>query len=223
MKRGQLPPLSAVSLDHRDWSVAEQRANDLCWVTPTGDAVRLRILAGPPPWTFDLTDLPGAAEFLSREAEGLGGVMLSLDVEEVRGLELLRGVFKYRAPVAGSLGMYYVGLLILPFQDYRVQVNVESMEHGTTGVREALVYALTRKKGGLAPEADAPVQKVNSMDEVFAQIAAAPVRRSPADDEQYDATFPDHPLSIVRSLLLHVRDTLQVSEPIAGAPPFRHP
>ena len=39
-------------------------------------------------------------------------------------VEALSGVFKYRSPAPGSLGMAYVGILWLPFQDYTTSNHI---------------------------------------------------------------------------------------------------
>jgi len=217
----QLPRPDAVSIEHQDWSVVEQSANGVCWTTTDDVVVRLQILTGPPPWPFDLTDPQGAMAFLSQEAASLGGVMLSLDIDQAAGLELLRGVFKYRAPIPGSLASYYMGLIILPFREYRIQFNVEAMEGDPTGMREAAVHLLLRKQGTIPPSDEGPVETVGSMDEVFRRMAAAPVKVHAADEEQWDASFPDHALSCVRAKLRHIQNTLQVREPIRSAERYR--
>src|SRR5665213_3067299 len=61
------------------------------------------------------------------------------------GIEALRGLFKYHAPGPNRLAMAYIGILWLPFETCRFQINVEAMELGTTGMREAIVMSLNRE------------------------------------------------------------------------------
>ena len=51
----------------------------------------------------------------------------------------------------------------------------------------------------------------------------APLQRNRAEEETYDSQFPDHPLSRVRSLLGHLRESLEIAPEIRTAAPFAYP
>lgn len=213
--------LDAIHFEQRGWSLEEDTLHNRAWLTQSGDAVRLQLFPHPPPWPFDVNDLSGACAYYERAAAEMGGAMLSVEAAQAAGLEALRGVFKYRSPVPGSLGMYYVGILVLPFCDFYIQFNAESLETGTTGMREAAVYALSRTDDPTGPHLKEVPRRVGSIDEMFDQMRAAPVRALPSDDERYDAGFPGHPLTNVRALLNHLATTLQVDPIVSHAPPYR--
>ena len=67
---------------------------------------------------------------------------LAMERTTAAGAEALRGLFKYRAPVPGSLAMYYVGILWLPFQECNFRINIEAVETGITCVRESAVMVI---------------------------------------------------------------------------------
>ena len=213
--------LDAVGFEQRGWSLEEDSPHNRAWLTPSGDAVRLQLFPEPPPWPFDVNDLNGACAYYERAAAEAGGVMLSVEAAQAAGLEALRGVFKYRSPVPGSLGMYYEGILVLPFRDFYFQFNAESLETGTTGMREAAVYALSRTDDPTGPHLKETPRRVGSIDAMCDQIRAAPVRKLPSDDERYDAGFPGHPLTNVRGLLNHLAMTLRVEPVVSHAAPYR--
>ena len=94
-------------------------------------------------WPFDLTDSDAARFFCFNQCNDNNGVMLEMGVVSVAsGIECLRGLFKYHAPIPNSLGMAYVGILWLAFEACRYQIKVESMELGDTGLREAVVMMM---------------------------------------------------------------------------------
>ncbi len=130
-----------------------------------------------------------------------------------------REKFKYRSPVPGSLGMCYVGILWLPFEDCRFQVNVEALEMGTTGMREATVMIIEGDKWPMEPQDKIPV--ITSEEELQELYRKARVRRLPSDDPRYDASFPQHPLSLVRARLARVIATTRLGPDAQGLRPHR--
>src|SRR5262249_28100652 len=118
--------------------------------------------------------------------------------------EALSGLFKYRSPVPDSLGMYYVGILWLPFRQCMFQLNVEANEAQPTGTREAAVMIIA---GDSWPNQQAEPIPVANWQEAQEKSRAAAVYQLPSDDAQYDRIFPDHPLSLVRVRLTEVIST----------------
>jgi hypothetical protein len=182
------------------------------------DVVLLRLVDGAAPYPYDFRQLEAARAFYAHMSASNGGAMLSVDFDRAAGVELMRGVFKYRSPEPGSLAMYYVGVLALPFRTFHFQINVESVEHGTTGVREAMVAALSPR-----PQPTTPPVQVSSGEELFARMHASRSNLMvlPSDAESYDESFPDHPLSKVRALQRHVVRTLRASPGLQRAEAHR--
>jgi hypothetical protein len=119
----------------------------------------------------------------------------------------------------GSLGMAYVGILWLPFQDCRFQVNVEALEMGTTGVRECAVMVIEGDRWPMEPQGEIPL--ITSEEELQELYRKARVRRLPSDDPKYDASFPQHPLSLVRVRLARVIATARLDPDAQGLRPHR--
>jgi len=211
--------VDSLTFDLTDCELVQQGETERIWVAPEHVAYRLKFDQGVIYWPFDLTDPEAAREFYRSECEQNAGVMLEMRAGTAAGAEALSGVFKYRSPVPGSLGMAYVGILWLPFRDCRFQVNVEAVETGTTGVREATVMIIEGDRWPMEPQAEIPV--ITSQEELDALYRKARVRRLPSDDPKYDASFPQHPLSLVRSRLARVIATARLGPDACGLPPHR--
>ena len=197
-----MPNIDSLTFDLTDCSLGEQSESHRRWMNSAGLAYLLRFNRGRLDWPFDLTKLDAATDYFTRQCGGNGGVMLSMHVSTVAGSEALCGLFKYRAPIPGSRAMYYVGIIWLPFQQCRFQVNVEAIEMGSTGTREAAVMLIDGDK--------------------WPKMAAdMPVRQLPSDDERYDQEFPGHPLSQVRARLAKVMETARLDVSGATLTPFR--
>ncbi len=213
--------LDSLSFDLKDYKVHTKEADRILWFNSMGVANLMRFSQRPPDWPFDLRDFQGATKFYGNQCAENKGVMLSMDILNVDKVEVLRGLFKYRAPKEGSLAMMYVGILWIPFSNFNYQINVEALEHGVTGFREAAVAMLEPKDYSnpkILEETPWPEAKseepivVKSAEEMFERMSQASVRKLPSDDEQFDSKFPDHPLSLVRARLSNIIDTMKINK-----------
>lgn len=209
--------VDSLTFDLTDCELVQEGDTERIWVSADHVAHRLKFDPGVIYWPFDLSDPDAARAFYRRECEQNAGVMLEMDPVSAAGVEGLSGVFKYRSPVPGSLGMAYVGILWLPFQDCRFQVNVEAVEMGTTGVREATVMVIEGDKWPMEPQAEIPlINSQEELDELYAKARERPLRRLPSDEGKYDASFPQHPLSLVRAGLARVIATARLGSDARG-------
>jgi len=210
----------SLSFDLTDCTPYPDKPDERRWMYKSTVAHLLRFAKQPVSWPFDLTEIAVARDFYSEQCASAGGVMLSMDVHHLDKVEVLQGLFKYRAPE--GMAMLYVGILWIPFSDCNYQLNIEAMEHGTTGIREAVVFDLSRNDSlsgeesnqSSWPEAKVhePAEVVSSAAEMFEKMRAKPIMRIPSDDEKYDAMFSNHPLSMVRARLKRVTETLKMDE-----------
>jgi hypothetical protein len=93
--------------------------------------------------------------------------------------------------------MMFVGIIWIPFSNYMYQLNLEALEQGTTGFREAAIALLHPESRPKHEERQEPIA-VASAEEMFARMRSSPVRALLSDEEQFDEKFPNHPLSLVR-------------------------
>jgi hypothetical protein len=94
----------------------------------------------------------------------------------------------------------YTAMLMTKVRSDWLIWTVVAGEHGTTGVREAVVTAQLIGEGKLALEDYERCWSGDPYDPNYSGVDRS-VLRSKSDDESYDAQFPRHPLSMVRHLL----------------------
>ncbi len=212
-----VPSLRDIRFHRDDWRLQEETPQSLMWITPQSDAAKLQLASHASRWPFDLRDETAARAFYTQECDSLSGALIEIAVRRIRGFEALTGVFKYRSPVPGHLGMYYVGIVWLPFETCAFQVNFESLERGTTGAREAAVALIER----VAPPPQEEPEMLTSMDDFFERVRSAKVRAIPSDAAAYDAAFPEHPLSKVRRLMAQFEAEAIFEKRLSALKPFR--
>lgn len=215
-----MPNINSVTFDLSGCKLVEESDAHRMWASATDVYHNLRVSPQPSAWPFDLRDCPAAADFYSRQCAENKGVMLEMEVVQIGQLSALRGLFKYRSPVPKSLAMMFVHILWIPFKDWTIQLNVESVEAETTGMREAAMMLVEGDKWPIPSSAEEPIE-VSSPDDMFDQMRSQSLRALPSDGEKYDELFPDHPLSKVRHRMTEVVSSLVVSVPSKDIAPFR--
>lgn len=210
---------SPVKFDVSDCTLREQSDQHAGWSNENGVHLVLRVPKHATNWSFDLRGIDAAKDYFSQQSASNGGVLLEMDVVTVAGQTALRGLFKYRSPLPESMGMMFVSILWVRLGDAMAQINVESVELGTTGVREATVCVMKGQSAASASPGE-PLP-MDSMEDMFAHMRAQPLHVLPSDDSQYDQMFPDHPLSKVRHRMAQVEATLSIAdtEMARAAPP----
>ncbi|WP_165073071.1 hypothetical protein [Paludisphaera rhizosphaerae] len=202
-----------------DFELREGGLIRAAWMSPRGIAQTVQHGSDAIDWPFDLTQPGEAREFYRRQCEANGGAMIAVEVIEVAGFETLGGVFKYRSPDPNSLGIYYVAILWLPFRDCWFQVNIEAVERGTTGIREAAVMMLDRDAW---PTPEGEPELIPPGVDYTTFVRRKPIRSIPSDDPKYDEKFPDHPLSLVRRRMIEIIATAEFDARVArDLRPFR--
>ena len=211
------PTINSISCDTTKWLMHEESEERRLWLSNRHDAVLFRFFNTPPTFPYDFSNIEAARKFYGSQSIDNGGVMLSVDFLRAGGIDVMKGVFKYRSPQPDSMAMYFVGVLAFLFRDFAFQINTESLEIGTTGTREAAVSLILKEK----PSEDREPILVNSMEEMFDNMRSRPLCRIPSDREEYDASFPHHPLSKVRMLQQHIINTIAVDSAIKQSQPYR--
>jgi hypothetical protein len=194
------PSLSSVVFDTADYQDVGVQDGTHVWHTPQGDGVGLFFFQLPP-------DLPKNARSEDELRQAFSTSLADDKLVELRllavdGQRSVQTIIK--APQQPS-GMTYVGSIIIPFRDFSFVLKSQCQEGGMTGMREAILLSKMLAKG-----------------DVVRDDAGFPVRFSP-DDPEYDAQFPKHPLSRLRSTLQRFEQTVRLNESVKKLPPFELP
>lgn len=212
--------LKAITFDSPQRRIAIDETNQVCYLSKENVAYLLRLNSAPD-WNFDLRTLDGARNFYGNQCAEAKGAMLLLELGKADGAEMLRGIFKYRSP-QNPLAIMYAGIIWIPFMECCLQINIEAVEQGTTGIREAIVCSMMMEDETLQEEESfAPPIKVDSAEDMFKHMGAQPLRVISSDDEKWDEKFPEHPLSLVRRHLKTVTETIKLEKSMHELTPFR--
>jgi len=174
----------------------------------------------PTDYAYDLRAPDKFRQVMLDKAKDMGSALLQCAFLDIQGLDAVRLLNKFwSSPATDDLGKDYNGALVFPLAEGCFFIRVAAREQGMTGVREAMVAAILHKQGKLelpksVPPADASIG-------LGASIRKHALVPAPSDDEQYDADFPEHPLTRVRRMFKHIENTLTIAPELKTAKPYR--
>ena len=213
-----MPSIASVRFDVTNWRMKEQSDRKIVWFNQIPDLLILEFSPRPLALPTDLRDVAGMRAFVERMVQQNDGAVLSVENILCDEVEAVKSLFKYHQTPSSrrsALGMVYIGLYIFPLADLCYLLKVQCCEYGTTGLREAVV-AIQQPRPALSD-----YKMISSVQELLANLSQSKVQKTPADDEQYDTSFPGHPLSRLRGYLRHLEETLFFDENVKIAEPFR--
>ncbi|MDR6977250.1 hypothetical protein J2X68_003962 [Streptomyces sp. 3330] len=145
---------------------------------------------------------------LAQLAAGAGGGLIEAEPGTVDGVPAVRQLVKM--PLGSRPGQAFLGSWTVPRAGSSTVVKVQAAEGATTGMREASVMAQVGPAAYFRPH---PY--------TGGQPGGLPYHVG--DDEQWDARFPDHPLTLVRAALLRLTPTVTFDDRFKALPPFDGP
>jgi hypothetical protein len=187
--------LHAVRLTMREWSEEASSGKSRVWRDPEGDVLSLSLLdasLGLP----EISDESALQQWARRLAESRRAGLI--EVRVITGtLGAAVGLIYKRLQMPAYI---FTGMLLVPRQEVSQVWTVAAKEHGTTGVREALVTSELLTAGQLTIEGYEQSWALDPYDPKYRGVDRS-VLRFISDDERYDGLFPEHPLSKVRRVL----------------------
>ncbi|MFJ2092939.1 hypothetical protein ACIOEW_27260 [Streptomyces sp. NPDC087901] len=182
---------------------------DDTWANDRDDVMSLHFFALPPDLPAGLDDGPALRNALTHHTARAGGGLIEASVKKLGELPALRQILKLPLPDRPS-GQAFIGSFTVPRAGCSTVVKIQALEQGMTGMREAVVLA-----------------KVGPQDYFRTHPYAPDVQGGlpfhVADHAQWDAEFPDHPLTRVRRALDALAQAVSVTPDFAALPPFACP
>lgn len=198
---------STLVLELPGWDEAASADRSRIWRNPDGDV--LSFTPGFCPGVADdLDDLAALRTWCRLMAEEREAGLIEVRVDESELGGTVAFVYKQlRMPA-----YLFTGMLFVPAEEVRGTWTVVSGERGTTGVREAVVAGRLFQSGALTVEGYRTSWAQDPYDPAYAGVHRSALRFQ-SDDEQYDAQFPDHPLTKVRKVLAALPKAVWLVDP----------
>ena len=189
-------PLDLVVFDAAGFEAQAACKGVRVWHSPAGDGVGLYYFSIPPDLDADLEDVEGVRALYRNAISESGSAIIEIETPMIQERRWIRTILK--APQQPT-GMTYLGSLTLPFRDCSYVLKVQCLEHGVTGMREAVVLDELIKNGAISVSKEGQIE--GWMADPYDASVRTPLMGNRAEAKEYDARFPAHPLSRARGVL----------------------
>ena len=201
---GPVWTIDGVRFETTNWQPREASATTMTWTNPDGDLLSLNRVGGQADFS-PVDDLPSLRARSRQLAAGNTGGLVYADFLDRGGVRAVSLIYKREQWPAYA----YTGMIVIPRDGHHFVVTIESVERGTTGVRDAIVTAQLFQQGKLDPtKTDANHRVEGWFSDPYDSKYNATALNSLADAEQYDSVVPSHPLSKVRATLRMIEKSL---------------
>lgn len=216
-QRATAPKLSEQFELPAQWTLQQEDERIAIFRNEVGDVLTVNYFKAVPDIEAPIDDVDALRTFYRRTAEANGLALIETEVAHLATLRAVRTLLKAR--MEQIRGFAFIGAYTLPFADRSYVIKVESMEQGTTGMREAVVMAMM----GPPEINEATSQLIGWMQDPYDASYRAEFMRNQADDQKYDALIADHPLSKVRRYLAELESGVRADPAILGLQSFSYP
>ncbi|CAB3803859.1 hypothetical protein [Paraburkholderia caffeinilytica] len=199
------------------WALQQEDEHVAVFRNAVGDVLTINFFMAVPDIGAPIDDVDALRAFYRRTTEAAGLALVETELAQLTALSAVRTLFKAR--MDQIRGFAFVGSYTLPFADRSYVIKVQSVEQGVTGMREAAIMVLMGP-----PEIDEVTgELIGWAQDPYDPGYRAEFMRNQADDQKFDAQFPDHPLSKVRRYLAELESGVRVDPAIRGLQPFSYP
>lgn len=207
-----MPTVDDVQFDTTGWELRERQECRVLWGNSHGDVLSKRYSPGTPktPGPFRVQALKN---YLYDQIASIAGAVISLDLLQVKGVAVTKLVYKVAQP-QDRFG--YVGTLSIAYRDFSYTIKLQTLERSGDEARGLHVW--NQLQESYPPETD-----LSSLwfEPVSNHLSHSPVLRCRADNEIWDHSFPDHPLSRLRFELIRIVPSLAVDRMVKNSVPHR--
>lgn len=211
-------PKLPLSFDETDFQRQPTRDGVQVWFTPQGDGLGLFYFPIPPDIEADIQAVDSVRAYYRRLVNQPGSTVgiIEVDTLTIDGCRAVRTVLKAPQQPAGRT---YIGSLTFPFRDFSFVLKVQCAERGMTGLRETMVLNRLTGSGETAIDPDSGTP-IGWLDDPYDPAENGPMTRNRSERPEYDADFPDHPLSRARQILSHLEQSVTLDPNVKRQPAF---
>lgn len=207
--------IHSINIPDQGWEKVSEDADVIRWINPMQSVLIAVHFFDKEPDLPTVRDLTFLKKFYSAIAAGSNGGSIETDIIHIHDVPSVKTIIKIPQK---ETGMTYIASITIPFENCSFVIKIQANEVGVTGMRDAVILNTLLESG----EVGFDEEKITNWfedpyDPDFKQ--GTPMNKS--EHEKYDHEFPDHPLSIARSLIKTIAAGIAFNPEIKELPSFK--
>ncbi len=201
-KKKNKATLHSVILPDQGWNKISEDSHIIRWVNPEQSVLIALHFFDKEPDLPTVKDIDYLKKFYRNIAASSNGGTIETDIIRIHDIPSVKTIIKIPQQ---ETGMTYVASITIPFENCSYVIRIQANEVGMTGLRDAIVAGRLIGDG----EVEIDGENMNNWfqdpyDPDFKQ--GTPMNKS--EWEKYDPEFPEHPLSIARSMIRSIAEDI---------------
>ncbi|WP_419494179.1 hypothetical protein [Chryseobacterium bernardetii] len=207
--------LHSVTIPDQGWTKVSEDDEAIRWVNPQQSALIVLHFFDKEPDLPTAKDLDYLKKFYRNIAASSNGGVIETDIINLHNIPCVKTIIKIPQQ---ETGMAYIASITIPFENCSYVVKIQADEIGITGMRDALILDRLHKAGEVEIEEE---NIKNWFEDPYDPDFRQGTLMNQSELEKYDPEFPEHPLSVARSLIRSTAETIIFKKEIKELPAFK--
>ncbi|WP_347219394.1 hypothetical protein [Chryseobacterium sp.] len=207
--------LHSVTIPDQGWEKVSEDHEVTRWVNPQQSALIVLHYFDKEPDLPTAKDLDYLKKFYRNIAASSNGGTIETDIIHIHHIPCVKTIIKFPQQ---ETGMIYIASITIPFENCSYVVKVQANEIGITGMRDAVILNKLIETGEVTIEEET---MTNWFEDPYDPDFKQGTLMNKSELEKYDHEFPEHPLSIARSLIQSIAETIIFKKEINELSPFK--
>lgn len=207
--------LHSVTIPDQGWTKVSEDDEAIRWVNPQQSALIVLHFFDKEPDLPTAKDLDYLKKFYRNIAASSNGGVIETDIINLHNIPCVKNIIKIPQQ---ETGMAYIASITIPFENCSYVVKIQADEIGITGMRDALILDRLHKAGEVEIEEE---NIKNWFEDPYDPDFRQGTLMNQSELEKYDPEFPEHPLSVARSLIRSTAETIIFKKEIKELPAFK--
>ena len=177
------------------------------WTNPEADVVTLNLFRSPPDIRVSIRNLEALRNMYREQVTGAKGGLIEVSTLEISGLPCIKTIFKLPQKM---MGVAYVASITIPFKDFSFVLKITCQERGLGGTRETRILEQRRLALLERGETQDALESWNS--DPYDSNFKSELLMTFAENQIFDADFPDHPVSRARFWIEKFAESLKLEK-----------
>ncbi|MCS3871156.1 hypothetical protein J3D55_004072 [Chryseobacterium ginsenosidimutans] len=187
--------INSISVPNFGWNKVEENESRIVWVNPEQSVLISLNFFDLQPDLPTIKDLAFLRNFYRKNVISAKGGIVEVSFLNVHNTPSVKTILKIPQPESG---MTYIASVTIPFENCSFVVKIQAAEVDITGVRDSFILNKLLNTGEITFD-DNGLQ--NWFEDPYDPTIKEGTPMNKSEQEQYDAEFPQHPLSIARALI----------------------
>jgi hypothetical protein len=207
--------LHSVTIPAQGWTKVSEDNDAIRWVNPQQSALIVLHFFDKEPDLPTAKDLDYLKKFYRNIAASSNGGTIETDIINIHDIPCVKTIVKVPQQ---ETGMIYIASITIPFENCSYVIKIQANEIGITGMRDAAVLSKLIESGEVKIEDET---MTNWFEDPYDSDFSEGTLMNKSELEKYDHEFPEHPLSIARSLLQSIAREILFTPEIKQLSPFK--